>query len=67
MEFHGSDASVKEQAETVQLLANSHGGSRFNWTTKTEERNHLWQARHDAAYAAAALRNGSKNNHDQRF
>ncbi len=60
MEFHGSDASVKEQAETVQLLANSHGGSRFNWTTKTEERNHLWQARHDAAYAAASLRHGSK-------
>lgn len=56
LEFHGSDASVKEQAETVEAIADEHGGADFSWTTNTEERNRLWRARHDAAYACKALR-----------
>ncbi len=56
MEFHGSPASVKNQSETVAEIAKEYGGSNFNWTTNTEERNKLWQARHDAAYACKALR-----------
>ncbi len=59
-EFHGSDASVVEQAESVQAIAEEFGGSAFQWTTRAEERNKLWQARHDAYYAALALRPGSK-------
>jgi len=59
LEFHGTEASVKEQAQMVEALAQEHGGSDFQWTTNAEERNKLWQARHDAAYAALALRPGS--------
>ena len=56
MEFHGSAQSVKEQSELVDTISSQFGGSQFNWTTKTEERTKLWQARHDAAYACRALR-----------
>jgi len=59
-EFHGSQAGVKEQAETVEAIAADFGSSDFQWATKAEDRNHLWQARHDAYYAAMALRPGSK-------
>ena len=47
-EFHGSQASVKEQAETVQAIAREQGGMDFEWATKQEDRTRLWQARHDA-------------------
>lgn len=60
LEFHGSAASVKEQAETVAALADENGGGEFAWTTNTEERNRLWRARHDAAYACKALRPGGQ-------
>ena len=56
LEFHGSTQGVAEQAQVVQELAADAGGSNFQWTTNTEERNRLWQARHDAAYACKALR-----------
>jgi D-lactate dehydrogenase (cytochrome) len=57
-EFHGTEASAVEQAETVQAIAEDFGGSAFQWTSKMEDRNKLWQARHDAYYAALALRPG---------
>jgi D-lactate dehydrogenase (cytochrome) len=59
-EFHGTEASVREQAEMVGALAAELGGGEFAWASKTEERNKLWQARHDAYYAALALRPGAK-------
>jgi len=59
-EFHGTERGVAEQAEMVGALAGEHGGSEFRWTTTPEERSKLWQARHDAYYAALALRPGSK-------
>ena len=58
IEFHGSDAGVKEQAETVQAVASDHGGGAFQWATQTEQRNALWKARHDVTYANKALRPG---------
>ncbi|WP_342595695.1 FAD-linked oxidase C-terminal domain-containing protein [Salinicola lusitanus] len=58
LEFHGTHAGVKEQAETMLELCQEFGGSDFAWATKEEERQALWQARHDAAYAAKALRPG---------
>src|SRR5882672_201615 len=59
-EFHGSPTGVAEQAETVNAIASEHGGDDFRWATTSEERSKLWQARHDAYYAALALRPGSK-------
>ena len=59
-EFHGSPAGVAEQVETVKAIAGEQGGDDFRWATSPEERSKLWQARHDAYYAALALRPGSK-------
>ena len=58
LEFHGTPAGVEEQAKDVAAISNDHGGSAFRWATKQEDRNRLWQARHDAYYAAKALRPG---------
>src|SRR5712672_1488386 len=59
-EFHGSEAGVAEQTELVKAIASEHGGDDFRWATNAEDRSKLWQARHDAYYAALALRPGSK-------
>ncbi|HYJ19038.1 MAG TPA: FAD-linked oxidase C-terminal domain-containing protein [Burkholderiales bacterium] len=58
VEFHGTEAGVKEQAEMVQAIAAEHGGGEFKWATKTEDRTALWTARHDVTYANKALRPG---------
>ncbi|MEK9723112.1 MAG: FAD-linked oxidase C-terminal domain-containing protein [Rhodospirillaceae bacterium] len=57
-EFHGTDAGVAEQAETVQAIAKDFGAADFQWTAHAEERNKLWQARHDAYHAVKAMRPG---------
>src|SRR5438105_7754339 len=59
-EFHGTEAGVAEQVRMVKDIAAEHGGESFRWATTQEERSKLWQARHDAYYAALALRPGSK-------
>ena len=51
MEFHGSEAGVKEQAETVQAIASEMGGENFEWASTPEERTRLWTARHKAYFA----------------
>ena len=60
LEFHGSNASVKEQAETVGEICTDFGGSDFEWTAYEEERREMWDARHSAAYAAMAVKPGTK-------
>jgi D-lactate dehydrogenase (cytochrome) len=60
MEFHGSPAGVKEQAETVQEIAADHGGKAFEWATTPEERTRLWTARHNAYFAAIQSRPGCR-------
>jgi len=59
-EFHGSKASVVEQAETVQAIAKEHGGMDFVWATRPEERTQLWQARHDAYFACLQIKPGAR-------
>jgi len=59
-EFHGTQAAVREQAETIESIAAEHGGSRFQWATAQEERSKLWKARHNAYYAALALAPGKQ-------
>jgi D-lactate dehydrogenase (cytochrome) len=59
LEFHGTEAAVQEQAAAVSEIAQEHGGHDFEWALKPEERSRLWKARHDAAWAALALRPGA--------
>ncbi len=60
MEFHGSPAGVKEQAETVQEIATEFGGQSFEWATTPEERTRLWTARHNAYFAAIQSKPGCR-------
>jgi D-lactate dehydrogenase (cytochrome) len=59
-EFHGTEAGVAEQAAMVKEIAGGYGVGDFRWASKAEERNRLWQARHNAYYACKAMRPGSK-------
>lgn len=59
-EFHGSDASTAEQADTVGEISAENGGSAFRWAQRQEDRNALWQARHDSYYSAMALAPGKR-------
>jgi D-lactate dehydrogenase (cytochrome) len=58
-EFHGSERYVAEQVDTVRELATANGGGEFRWAERTEDRNALWKARHEAYYAAVNLRPGA--------
>ncbi len=60
LEFHGTEASVTEQAEIFSTLSVEHGGSGYQATTTTEERNKLWKARHDAYWAMLQYRPGAE-------
>ena len=60
LEFHGSPKSVEEQAEKMGELCSEFTGNEFKWTANGEERDTMWQARHDAALACVALQPGSK-------
>ena len=59
-EFLGTEAWVKEQAEMVKEISTEEGGSDFQWSTREQEKQKLWEARHNAYYAALAMRPGSK-------
>jgi D-lactate dehydrogenase (cytochrome) len=59
-EFHGtSTEAVAEHARAVEEIAGEQGATGFQWATTTEDRARLWHARHNAFYAALALRPGS--------
>ena len=60
-ELHGSETSVKEQIETVRMVADEHQGMDFEWAVHPEDRSRLWQARHDGYFAALALRPGCRS------
>lgn len=60
LEFHGSVASVEEQAKEVGEIAAELGASHFRWAIDPEEREKLWQARHHAYFAGLALRPGTR-------
>ena len=60
MEFHGSDAGVAEQAQTVQEIARELGGEDFEWATTPEARSRLWTARHHAYLSALQTKPGCR-------
>jgi D-lactate dehydrogenase (cytochrome) len=57
-EFHGTPAGVAEQAQLAEEIASGFGSTGFQWTSDAAERAKLWQARHDAYWAALAYRPG---------
>ncbi|MDZ4729683.1 MAG: FAD-linked oxidase C-terminal domain-containing protein [Xanthomonadales bacterium] len=61
VEFHGSESSVKEDAELFGDICREHGCTDFRWTANEEEANTMWTARHNAAYAFLAMRPGARN------
>ena len=60
VEFHGTEASVAEQAQRFGEIVAENGGGDFIWATKPEDRHRLWQARHDGFWALAGLRPGAR-------
>lgn len=60
-ELQGTERSVAEDAEAVRVVAEAHGGAGFEWATDQAERNRLWTARHNAFFAACALRPGAES------
>jgi D-lactate dehydrogenase (cytochrome) len=60
LEFHGTAVSVAEQSERFGEIAAELGGGPFDWATRAEDRSRLWQARHDAYWAARRLRPGTQ-------
>jgi D-lactate dehydrogenase (cytochrome) len=55
LEFHGTVASAREQAETFATIAEDLGGGPYSWAALEEDRQKLWQARHDAFWATKSL------------
>jgi len=60
LEFHGSEAGTREQSQSFGEIAAEFGGGPFEWTAHEEDRQKLWQARHDVYYACLAMRPGCK-------
>ncbi len=59
-EFHGSPQGVIEDAQSVKEIVSEFGGSAFEWTSDEGERRKLWQARHNAHWAALAAHPGMR-------
>ena len=60
VEFHGTPAGAREQVEAFAEIARGEGGGELQWAERQEDRNKLWQARHDAYWAARALKPGAE-------
>ncbi|XP_028931082.1 probable D-lactate dehydrogenase, mitochondrial isoform X1 [Ornithorhynchus anatinus] len=60
LEFHGSQQGLQEQVRSTEEITRLNGGSDFAWSREPEERSRLWAARHNAWYAALALRPGCR-------
>jgi D-lactate dehydrogenase (cytochrome) len=58
-EFHGSPAAVTEHAALFGEIVQEYGGSPFESAIRLEDRNRLWQARHDVFWAQRSFRPGA--------
>ncbi|XP_068943775.1 probable D-lactate dehydrogenase, mitochondrial isoform X1 [Petaurus breviceps papuanus] len=58
LEFHGSRQALQEQLQRAEEIVRQNGSSHFTCSKEPEERSRLWEARHNAWYAALALRPG---------
>lgn len=60
LEFQGAEVEVQAQIKKVEAIMMACGGNGFQWASDESARDRLWHARHNAHYAALALRPGSK-------
>ncbi len=60
LEFHGTQTGVAEQSERFGDIAQEFGGGPFEWSRNAEDRNRLWQTRHDVFWALSSYRAGAK-------
>ncbi len=60
MELHGSANHLREQMELLFEIVTENEGHSFRQAESLEARTALWQARHDAYYAAVTQRPGGK-------
>jgi D-lactate dehydrogenase (cytochrome) len=51
LEFHGTQASARDQVEQFEQIARGEGAIRFDWAEREEDRKRLWKARHDAYWS----------------
>ncbi|NRA20098.1 MAG: FAD-binding protein [Oceanospirillaceae bacterium] len=58
VEFHGSENHCAEQVDMFKDIAAEYGSHDFKAAAKTEQRNILWKARHDAYWAGCGLAPG---------
>jgi len=58
VEFHGSDRGAAEDAARFAEIAREHGAKNIERAVRTEDRNRLWKARHDAYWAILAAHPG---------
>ena len=61
LEFHGSESGLEDQTKIVAEIAESNGGSEFEWAMKLEDKNRLWKARHKLHYASLNLKPGCRS------
>jgi D-lactate dehydrogenase (cytochrome) len=61
LEFHGTTVSARDQVEQFKALAEAEGALSYAWAEREEDRRRLWKARHDAYWAAKALRPGTQS------
>ncbi|MFY9319258.1 FAD-binding oxidoreductase [Lentibacter algarum] len=59
LEFHGTENSVQDMAETFGDIAADHGGMGFQWASRAEDRAALWHMRHHAYWTILQSRPGS--------
>jgi D-lactate dehydrogenase (cytochrome) len=55
LEFHGTEASARDQVESFEAIAKAEGALRFDWAEKEEDRRRLWKARHDVYWAIKSV------------
>jgi D-lactate dehydrogenase (cytochrome) len=60
VEFHGTEAGTAEQSDLFGAIAEEQGGGPLSRATKEEDRQRLWQARHDAFWATKSLMPGKE-------
>ena len=61
VEFHGTRGRRRRAGASASARSpRNSAAAPFDWATKAEDRTRLWQARHDAYWAAARLRPGTE-------